>query len=124
MLSGRGGNDILTGGDGADQILFDAAISKDKSVNLDHVTDFTHFKDDILLDKSIFTKLKLGNLKKGAFKIGKKAKDGDDRIVYNQKTDELAYDKDGVGDKAKAIVFAVLDGNPDGINHKDFVVVA
>lgn len=41
-----------------------------------------------------------------------KAKDGEDRIAYNETTGALYFDKDGKGG-AKAVQFAVLDGGPD-----------
>ena len=97
-----------------------------KNANADHLTDFTPGIDKIVLDHSIFKKLNVGELSEKAFFAHKHAdegKDGKDLIVYDTKSGELWYDKDGHGgDKAKLI--AMLDNSPDTLAHTDFLVVA
>ena len=66
------------------------------------------------LEREDFVGLDKGKLDKDAFVSGdhvSKAKDAQDRIVYNETTGALYFDKDGKGG-AKAIKFAVLDGAP------------
>lgn len=118
-LNGGLGNDVLTGKGGADTFVFDTKLNK-KS-NVDRITDFEVGIDRIELDKSIFKKLKLGELKAKAFTNGKVQKD--DRIIYNKKSGDLAYDADGKGG-SKAVKFATLDGSPDDLSARDFIVVA
>jgi serralysin len=85
-----------------------------------------HATDEIWLDQSVFTKLKLGDLRKSAFyahKNADEAKDGKDRIVYDPKSGKCYYDKDGIGGK-EAKLFAILDNSPNDLNHNDFLVIA
>ena len=118
-FNGGLGNDILTGKGGADLFVFDSKLNK-KS-NVDHITDFTVGLDNIQLDRSIFKKLKPGELSAKAFTSGKVQKD--DRILYDKQSGDLSYDADGKGG-AKAIKFAVLDGSPDNLSAADFFIVA
>ena len=122
-LSGGLGADTLTGGGGGDSFVFDV---KATSANADRIVDFVAGTDQIVLDRSVFTKLKLGDLSPGAFYAGKNAKaanDGSDRVIYDTKSGEIRYDKDGAGG-AKAKLVAILDGSPDSLGHADFTVVA
>jgi len=112
-LDGGGDSDILTGGAGKDAFVFAAPLRKGK--NLDHVTDFQDGFDKMRLEREDFVGLRKGKLSKDAFFSGddaSKAKDGGDRIIYNETTGALHFDKDGKGG-AKAVQFAVLDGAPD-----------
>jgi Ca2+-binding RTX toxin-like protein len=117
-ITGGSGNDVLTGGAGADTFLFDFALSK--KANVDVITDFSA-DDTILLDDAIFARLKSGVLKGNAFHKGKQADDGNDRIIYNEKSGVLRYDNDGDG-KHKAKIIAILD---DDMNLKvgDLMVI-
>ncbi|HET7714031.1 MAG TPA: calcium-binding protein [Bauldia sp.] len=123
-LDGREGNDRLDGQGGADMFLFSTAISK-ATPNVDTIANFEVGLDKIQLSESIYKKLKFkkdGTLDKDAFFKGKASKmDKEDRILYDKKTGELSYDKDGIG-KAKAIDFAVLDNGPAKLSANDFLV--
>jgi Ca2+-binding RTX toxin-like protein len=123
-LAGGAGMDILTGGAGKDVFVFDTKLNK--STNVDHITDFVAADDTIHLNNAagLFTKIGNGALKAGAFCLGAKAHDADDRIIYNTKTGALYYDADGTGTKA-AILFAILDHreNTGKITYKDFFVL-
>jgi Ca2+-binding RTX toxin-like protein len=122
LVSGGEGKDTLTGGLGADGFRFDVKL---KGKNADHITDFTPGVDSLVLDKSIFKKLKVGELKTKSFFAKKKAdeaKDGKDRIVYDTKSGDVWFDKDGKGG-SKAKLFATLDGSPD-LAHTDILVIA
>jgi len=122
-LSGGGSSDSLRGGSGGDRFEFSANLS---ASNIDRIRDMEIGRDKIVLDLSIFTSLREGSLKKAALiadKGAKKAKDSKDRIVYDEKSGKLYYDQDGKGGK-NAVQFAKLDGSPDDLSHKDFMVVA
>lgn len=120
-LNGGPGNDSLTGGRGADRFVFNTKI-KPKGSNVDTISDFSVAEDTILLDNAIFKKLKQeGPLKAKYFEVGKKAKSGKDAIIYNDKTGNLIYDKNG-SKKGGAIVFAKLEGSPDDVSAADFLV--
>ncbi|SCX98868.1 calcium-binding protein [Microvirga guangxiensis] len=103
------GNDILTGGKGKDVFVFDSAPNK--AANRDTITDFEVKADKIHLENAIFKKLKkTGKLKSDFFKIGTKATDKNDYIIYNKKKGILLYDADGSG-KQKAVEFATVKKN-------------
>ncbi len=102
LLNGGLGNDKLTGGEGSDVFTFSTRLKK----NVDRLTDFSGADDTIQLSKAVFGKLQKGVLSKDAFRIGAKAADADDRIVYNAKTGALSYDADGSGTAHAAVAFA------------------
>ncbi len=110
-LYGGTGKDTLSGGTGEDIFVFDAKPGK---THADKIVDFSVKDDTIWLDNKVFTKLgKKGteanphDLNKKFFKVGDKAKDKNDYILYNKKTGALSYDKDANGDH-KAVVFAYV----------------
>ncbi len=100
-LDGGKGNDTLTGGEGHDSFVFNAKLTD----NVDKVIDFQAGLDTIVLDDKVFKKLSPGPLAVEEFVVGKKAKDGDDHVIYNQKNGQLLYDQDGKGGH-DAVVFA------------------
>ncbi|NIX76848.1 calcium-binding protein [Microvirga terricola] len=105
-LAGGLGNDILIGGAGKDRFVFDTKLNA--KTNLDKIADFNVKDDTIYLSKKIFDKIaKKGALAKGAFWIGAKAHDADDRIIYDNKKGILYYDADGNG-AGQAIAFATI----------------
>jgi Ca2+-binding RTX toxin-like protein len=110
FFNGGNGHDILAGYGGNDEFLFDA-IGK---ANADHITDFTHSHDTILLDKvddpNLFKGVTLRNLVNTFHDITTQAEQADDRILYNHNTGTLSYDHDGKGGDA-AIIFATLDNH-------------
>ncbi len=118
-IAGGIGNDMLAGGSGKDSFLFDSKLGKS---NVDRIADFNPKDDTILLARTVFSKIaKKETLTKGAFYIGAKAHDKDDRIVYNKKTGDLSYDPDGSG-KAAAVTFAKLKAGL-ALTEKDFFVL-
>lgn len=110
-LNGGYGNDSMAGGAGRDIFVFNSALSK--TSNVDRIRDFKPTDDTIQLDNAIFRKLGSGLPTKpvklnGAYlRIGDKALDGNDYIIYNKATGYLSYDADGSGAGA-AIPFAKL----------------
>ncbi|SEJ00294.1 Ca2+-binding protein, RTX toxin-related [Sphingobium sp. AP50] len=111
-LSGMGGNDILiggagidrlTGGDGADIFQFGSPLTDSGDI----ITDYVVADDSIILEKAIFTKIPLGALPVGAFRMGSMALDAGDRILYDSATGVLYYDADGNGTQS-ALQFATV----------------
>ncbi len=122
VLNGGASKDILNGGASDDAFVFDAKLKK---ANVDHITDFTPSSDQIWLDSDIFKKLPLGELNEKSFYAGKNhgdAKHSKDRIVYDTKSGELWYDKDGKGG-VKAKPFGILETSPDDVHASDFLVI-
>jgi Ca2+-binding RTX toxin-like protein len=117
-FNGEGGRDRMTGYRGNDQFLFDAIGNN----NFDHITDFTHARDKILLDRSdditLFAGVTVGNLGRTFHDITSAPEQADDRILYNHNTGRLFYDPDGRGGSA-AVLFAVLD-NHARLDIRDF----
>ncbi len=120
-LFGDTGNDDLYGGGGKDTFTFDTKLNSKH--NVDTIYDFKTGKDEIDLDKSIFTKIGPTDhtLKKDKFVVGNKAKDSSDRIIYNDNNGVVKYDPDGDGPKS-AKKFAILDAHLD-LSHSDFFVI-
>ena len=106
LLDGGAGKDVLKGGTGADAFLFNSHLG---SGNVDKIVDFKVGVDTILLDHSVFTAVGApGELDPAAFQIGAHAGDSQVRIVYNDATGALSYDKDGAGG-ADQVKFAKLE---------------
>jgi len=106
-LSGALGDDTLTGGAGFDQFLFNAALG---SGNVDTLVDFDRSDDVIWLKRSVFTTLGGAgtHLPSGEFRLGTKAVDSNDHILYDSASGALRYDADGSGAGA-AVLFALLE---------------
>ncbi|MFC4172118.1 calcium-binding protein [Microvirga sp. GCM10011540] len=125
-LYGKEGKDFLVGGSGRDIFVFDTRPNK--RTNLDKVDDFNVRDDSIYLENKYFKKLgkkgsesKPAKLKRDFFKVGTKALDKNDHLVYNKKKGILYYDADGSG-RSKAVEIAKLDKNLK-MSYKDFFVI-
>ena len=115
-LNGGAGIDTLYGREGADFFQFLAPLA---STNVDRIADFSAI-DAILLSKSVFGVLPLGQLSAEAFATGTVATESDDRIIYNTVTGGLVYDANGSA-AGGAVKFAQLTGAPP-LSAADFVV--
>jgi serralysin len=114
------GNDVLTGGAGADTFHFDTQL--DRLKNVDHIVDFNVVNDRIALENTIFTALGAnGTLSAGAFFRGEAAHDASDRIIYNADNGHLIYDSNGNA-AGGAVLFATLAPNLQ-LASNDFLVV-
>ncbi|WP_201860376.1 M10 family metallopeptidase C-terminal domain-containing protein [Microvirga soli] len=124
-INGGLGNDLLQGGVGKDVFVFDTRANK--RTNVDKITDFRSQDDSIHLDNLYFTKLGSGTaskpkkFKSDMFVQNNKAKDAEDRIVYDKKSGKLYYDQDGTGSKAQ-IHIATLT-NKTKLAYHDFYVI-
>jgi len=126
IVEGRGGDDMINGGadkdklwgnDGRDTFVFD--ILPDSSKLADVVKDFTR-KDTIGLAGSVFTALG-DEVNKKEFVVGKKAKDKNDHLIYDENKGGLYYDDNGKKDGGK-VKIAKLDADLD-LSHKDFDIL-
>ncbi len=110
LLNGGVGIDVLVGNDGGkDRFLFNSNVG---AANADTIVDFNASNDDrILLDNDIFTTLgRPGTLNAAKFRIGTEAGDQSDRIIYDDATGRLYYDKDGTGAAAQRLIAVMEDG--------------
>ena len=135
LVKGDAGNDTIYGGAGIDKLyggsgqdVFVFNTKANAKTNLDQVKDFKVKDDTIWLDNKYFTKLgKAGSeaapaaLNKNFLRIGEKAKDKNDYIIYDKKTGILYYDADGSGKKA-AVEIAKLSTKLK-LTAADFMVI-
>jgi uncharacterized delta-60 repeat protein len=105
-LNGLLGSDVLCGGGGADQFIFNTQLSLSSSKswlpsrpqgssNLDKVMDFEHGVDQIVLDDFIFKSLKNITDLTNNFVVGTAALQSDDYLIYNNSNGYLYYDANG-----------------------------
>ena len=104
-LYGGRGNDVLNGGSGRDVFVFDTTL--DAATNVDIIEDYNVADDSIWLDGTVFRGLALGALAHSAFTTGTAATAAAHRIIYDDITGGLFFDRDGDGAGA-AIQFASL----------------
>lgn len=99
VLNGGAGNDKLDGGIGTNTLTGGSGRDIFKITTTGHVDTFTDFvvaDDTTQLENSVFTALTtLGTLSVSQFRIGSKALDANDFIIYNSATGKLLYDADG-----------------------------
>jgi hypothetical protein len=110
-------NDRPASTDSNDSFVFDAALD---ATNVDTIMDFNVDGDRLRLDDAIFGQLSAGTLKSSQFRVGEKAMDSNDYIIYNQNTGDVYYDRDG-SDSAAAVKFAVID-NKALLTYANFIV--
>jgi len=118
VIDGWKGSDRLAGGGGHDTFAFTSALG---ASNVDTITDFRAVDDAIRLENGVFTGLAAGALTAGAFYAGTAAHDADDRIIYDQASGSLFFDRDGTGTTYAAVRFAILE-NHAAITADDFLV--
>jgi Ca2+-binding RTX toxin-like protein len=117
-IYGGDGNDVLSGGNGSDLFIFSSASVKAGGV--DRITDFDPAADWIDLGPE-FAALTNGPLRADEFRLGERAADWNDRIIYNKAAGELFYDADGNGAGAQ-VKFAEFTPNTS-LAHLSFFVL-
>lgn len=121
-LQGGTGGDILKGGEGSDRFVFDTWFNGVDDV--DEITDFGEGweYDMIVLSASVFTALEAGYLSDEAFVDGTTAEEADDRIIFDNFGERIAYyDPDGSG-SAAPVRFAKILGLYT-LSASDFLIV-
>ena len=101
-LDGGNGHDTLTGGEGKDQFIFGSGPGSGTyfdAESSDVITDFTRGSDKLALNFWTFQALGNGGIFASAFKVisGGGMVDASDRLLYDQTTGQLFYDRDGNG---------------------------
>jgi Ca2+-binding RTX toxin-like protein len=120
-LSGGVGKDTLSGGAGQDVFLF--TTQPNGALNLDSFADFDAAQDQIRLDRDAFAGIgAVGALGAARFRAGTAATDASDRILYDQTSGSLWFDRDGKGGAAK-VLFADL-GDGTVVTAADFQIIA
>ncbi|MHC2086552.1 endo alpha-1,4 polygalactosaminidase [Methylobacterium sp. CM6244] len=119
-LFGGAGKDRLKGGAGDDVFVFATAL--DARRNVDRITDFSQADDTVKLDDDVFLGLATGRLAKGAFAIGTRASDADDRILHDTATGDLFFDRDGSAATYKPVLFAHLT-KETALAASDFLII-
>ncbi|WP_414475149.1 hypothetical protein [Microvirga sp. M2] len=117
IIYARGANSILTGGAGRDTFVFNATVIREGGA--DTITDFDPNDDTIDLGFA-FTSPTNGSLSASEFRIGARAQDRNDYVIYDKSTGALYYDPDGNGAAAQ-IQIAKLAPNLN-ITPSDFYV--
>jgi subtilisin-like proprotein convertase family protein len=130
VLQGGGGNDKLygglgldtvSGGAGKDQFIFGVAIDV-----ADHIKDFSHADDTIVLYKSAFSAFSstgvIASKAFHAFASGHAAQNADQHLLYDKSKGGLWYDADGNGAGA-AVLMATLDNKPQNLDFHDFQII-
>lgn len=118
LIAGGMGHDTLTGGTGVDMFIFDAPLN---AAHSDRILDFTSGQDRIVLDDDTFTVLPTGGLSLTRFALGTSAGDSSDRLIYDQPTGDLFYDRDGTGSAAQVLIANLGAGTT--LHHTDFLIV-
>lgn len=117
FIDGGLGKDVAFGGAGADYFQFSTKLKPAKNVM--KIGDMKPGTDTILLSSDVFKGMgRKGPLKEKYFQVGKKAADGDDRIVYDKSSGKLYYDKDGKGGADQLLFAKVKKGL--GLKADDF----
>lgn len=126
-LSGGAGNDLLTGGTGLDRLAggagqdsFAFTTRPDARTNLDAITDFSHADDRLLLDHRVFDALG-SRVTAGELRLGTRALDSTDHLVYDKAHGRLYYDADGKGGDAAVQFAQLVPGTALGVD--DFWIV-
>ncbi|MEI2767244.1 MAG: FG-GAP-like repeat-containing protein [Nitrosomonas sp.] len=125
QLDGGSGNDTLDGGLGVDKLTGGRGNDVFKFTtkgHIDIITDFNVTNDTIQLENAVFKSLTAtGMLAASQFKLGTKALDANDFIIYNKATGALLYDADGNGGGAAVQITTVGAGL--NMTNADIVVI-
>jgi hypothetical protein len=129
-LKGFGGNDRLEGGIGADTVWGGAGKDQFKFATpldaVDHIRDFSHADDTIVLDNAVFAAFaNVGAIKANKFVAnasGHDAHTAKQKLIYDKADHSLWYDADGNGAGA-AVEIAIFDNNINNLDFRDFLIV-
>ena len=97
----------MAGGDGFDRLRRDRrrpVRHRPRSGKVDRIEDFAPGRDQIGLDHSLFSEIRVGELAPAKFHIGAQATTIHQHIIYNAASGALYYDHDGKGGDALLLV--------------------
>lgn len=126
-LWGGAGRDTLTGGTGQDTLHGDAGVDRfvfnaQGAANADTIVNFQLGLDGIQLENGVLRALgAAGDLREEQFVLGTAAAERDDRIIYDQATGNIYYDRDGSLSAAKVLLGSVADGTALTFGHFDII---
>jgi Ca2+-binding RTX toxin-like protein len=115
-IDGLGGNDYLNGGAGADRFRFSTDIG---AGNVDHIADFQHLVDDMLLLRTVFGRIG-PTLTADEFRVGM-AQDNNDFLLYNNITGQVFYDGNANAPGGMILFATVTPGTV--LTFDDFIMV-
>lgn len=125
LLSGKGGSDIFEGGMGNDVLVGGAGkdiFKFNTAGSIDKLSDFSVIDDSIQLENNIFKSLTtLGTLPGSQFRVGARALDANDFVIYNNANGALYYDSNGSGTGGAVQIATVGIGLP--MTSADIVVI-
>ncbi len=115
-IDGLGGNDYLNGGAGADRFRFSTDIG---AGNVDHIADFQHLVDDMLLLRTVFGRIG-PTLTADELRVGM-AQDNNDFLLYNNVTGQVFYDGNANAPGGMILFATVTPGTV--LTFDDFIMV-
>ncbi|HEY5712573.1 MAG TPA: hypothetical protein VIT38_11820 [Allosphingosinicella sp.] len=118
-IDGGIGGDSLIGGSGADRFIFNAAPG---AANIDTVADFEIGIDRIYLSPFAFSNISISTLASYQFHVGTQSLHSLTRIIYNDATGALLYDKDGTGGIAAVHFASIAPGL--ALTNQDFTLAS
>ena len=125
QLNGGAGNDTIDGGLGTNKLTGGTGNDIFKFTtkgHIDTITDYNVANDTIQLENAVFTALTAtGTLASSQFKIGTKALDANDFIIYNKTAGALLYDADANG--AGIAVQIAIVGTGLNMTNADIVII-
>lgn len=125
QLNGGAGNDTLDGGLGANRLTGGAGNDIFKFTSkgpVDVITDYHVAHDTIQVENSVFTALSdRGVLPAAQFRIGAKALDANDHVIYDNASGALIYDANGNGAGGETQIATIGSGLM--LTHADIVVI-
>jgi Ca2+-binding RTX toxin-like protein len=125
IMNGGLGTDTLTGDAGSDVFVFNTAFNA--ITNVDRIRDFNVVDDSIYVDDAVFRNVGSGSMNQplkldpAMFRLGPKAQDANDHIIYDSGSGHLYYDADGSG-QAGQVRFATVSDHLK-LTAADFFVV-
>jgi hypothetical protein len=123
IIRGRAGRDVLQSGGGEDQVWggrgADRFVFKDSGALADHIADFRHGVDTIVLGQSFLEMFDLSGINKSQdARIFDMLVEGH-YLSYDRVTGNLSFDADGEATASEATVIAVLE-NKAALTGADF----
>jgi Ca2+-binding RTX toxin-like protein len=133
MLNGADGNDTLIGGQGRDRMMggkgADRFVFTAPRDGVDRIMDFNRREGDklVFLNQGFegsegFEGLRLGQLRRNQFHVGKRAESGRHRFIYNESRGILFYDADGKGGAGQVRIATFAD--KPALRASDIIVAA